>query len=184
MTPARSCSTQLVRRRRVTQLRDVVNDFRLDAERAFETPNHRRDRRVPELPFPFHVSPFPFYRRHLHTRNPARHDAPELGKICRDVQREPVPRDPLLHVNSDARDLAAPAPGPHAGVTRVPLGGYPEVGERVDQCLLQGAEIPMEIRLVAGQVDDRVAPELAGAGEGRLTAPLDFEDVDAVATDD
>ena len=38
----------------------------------------------------------------------------------------------------------------------------------------------MEIRLVLGQVDDRVADELAGAVEGHVTAALDLEDFDAL----
>src|SRR6058998_722065 len=95
-----------------------------------------------------------------------------------------MPRDPLLHVDADARDLPAPPPGPHAGVTGVPLGGYAERGERVDQRLLQGAEIPVQIRLVAGQVDDRVADELTGAVERHVPAALDLEDLDSVAAEE
>src|SRR6266581_1770061 len=146
--------------------------------------NDRRNGGIPEPRFPFPLSPFPFYRCHLDSGDSAGNDPLELGEVRRDVQREPMPRDPLLHVDPDAGDLPAPPPGPHAGVTRVPLGGYAEVGERVDQCLLQGAEIPVEIRLVAGQVDDGVADELSGPVEGNVTAALDLEHLDAVAADE
>src|SRR5881398_1584366 len=98
------------------------------------------------------------------------------------VQRKPMPRDPLLHVDPDARDL--PVPSPHAGVTRVPRGAYAESGERVDQRLLEGAEVPVEVPLVTRQVDDRVADELAGSVERHVPAALDLEDLDAIAAEE
>src|SRR6266576_2168754 len=146
--------------------------------------NDRRNGGIPEPRFPFPLSPFPFYRCHLDSGDSAGNDPLELGEVRHDVQREPMPRDPLLHVNPDARDLPAPPPGPYAGVTRVPPGGNAQAGERVDQRLLQGAEIPVEIRLVAGQVDDRVADQLTRPVEGHVAAALDLEDLDAVAVDE
>src|SRR5438128_11841577 len=93
-----------------------------------------------------------------------------------------MPRDPLLHVDPDARDL--PVPSPHAGVTRVPRGGYAEPGERVDQRLLEGAEVPVEVPLVTRQVDDRVADELAGSVERHVPAALDLADLDAIPAEE
>src|SRR2546426_7389534 len=93
-----------------------------------------------------------------------------------------MPGDPLLHVDPDARDL--PVPSPHAGVTRVARGGYAEPGERVDQRLLEGAEVPVEVPLVTRQVDDRVADELAGSVERHVPAALDLEDLDAIAAEE
>src|SRR2546430_8223568 len=98
-----------------------------------------------------------------------------------------MPRDPLLHVDADARDLPAPPappPGPHAGVTGVPPGGYSERGERVDERLLQGAKVPVQIRRVAGQGDDGGADELAGAVGRHVPPPLDLEDLDALAAEE
>src|SRR2546430_13576239 len=86
-----------------------------------------------------------------------------------------MPRDPLLHVDADARDLPAPPappPGPHAGVTGVPLGGYAERGERVDERLLQGAKVPVQIRRVAGQGGDRGVHQLGRAPGRHLPPPL------------
>src|SRR5213083_2511500 len=123
-------------------------------------------------------SQLPFNGRHLDAGYSAWHDAPELGEVGGHVQREPMPGDPLLHVDPDARDL--PVPSPHAGVTRIPRGGYAEPGERVDQRLLEGAEVPVEVPLVTGQVDDRVADELAGSVERHVPAALDLEDPDAI----
>src|SRR5947208_7437096 len=93
-----------------------------------------------------------------------------------------MPGDPLLHVDPDARDLAVPSP--HAGVTRIPRGGYAEPGERVDQRLLEGAEVPVELPLVTRQLDDRVADELAGSVERHVPAALDLEDLDAIAAEE
>src|SRR2546428_8735237 len=97
-----------------------------------------------------------------------------------------MPRDPWLHVDADARDLPAPPappPGPHAGVTGVPLGGYAERGERVDERLLQGAKVPVQIRRVAGQVDDRVADEPARPAERHVPPTLDLEDLHSPAAE-
>src|SRR2546430_12768607 len=79
--------------------KNFVTDDRLDAEYTFEAADDRTDGRCP-IP----VSRFPFDRRHLDARNPARHDPLELGEVVRDVQSEPMPRYPLLHVDPDARD--------------------------------------------------------------------------------
>src|SRR5438093_1345037 len=189
-----SSSKDVARIRRAESSRETVlnfiEDLCLDAERRFEPPNHRRDGRVPELPFPFPatvresftVSPFPFYRCHLHTGNPARHDAPELGEVGGDVQREAVPRHPLLHVDADAGDLAPS--GPHPGIARVALSRDLELGQRFDQGLLQRAKVPVQVGLMTGQVENRITHELAGAVEGHVTAALDLEDVDAVAADE
>src|SRR5439155_9594557 len=96
-------------------------------------------------------------------------------EIRGDVQREPVPGDPLLHVNPDARDLARPPSRPHTGVAWLPLGGDTQRRQGLDQRLLECAEVPVEVLPVAGQVEDGVADELAGAVERDVAAPLDLE---------
>src|SRR5436309_1511257 len=183
MTSSSKCVARI--RRAESSRETVLNfvaDLCLDAERRFEPPNHRRDRRVPELSFPFSVSPYPFYRRHLHTGNPARHDAPELGEVVRDVQGEAMPRHPLLHVDADAGDLAPSSP--HTGITRVALSRDLELGQRFDQGPLQRAKVPVQVGLMTGQVENRITHELAGAVEGDVTAALYLEDLDAVAADE
>src|SRR5439155_1783352 len=108
-------------------------------------------------------------------RNPARHDAVEMGEIGGDIQREPVRRDPLFHVHADAGDLAAASAGPDAGVARLPLARDVEPGERVDQGLLERAQVPMQVAAVAAQVQDGIADELPRAVEGDIAAALDLE---------
>ena len=100
-----------------------------------------------------------------------------MREIGRHVQGEPVPGDPLLHVDPDARDLA-PA-RPYAGVARVPLGGDAELRECGDERFLEGAEIPVEVRPVAAQVEDRITHQLPGPVERDVAAALDLEHVDA-----
>ena len=67
--------------------------------------------------------------RHHHILDPAGNDQVEVRQISRDVQSESVPRDPFLHVDSDARDL--PSPGPNPGEARLAPGVDPKVLERI-----------------------------------------------------
>ena len=61
----------------------------------------------------------------------------------------------------------------------VPLGHDPQGAERVDERLLDCAQVPVQVLLVVGQVEHRVAHQLAGAVEGHIAAALDLEDLDA-----
>src|SRR5213080_2587693 len=144
--------------------------------------NDRCNGTIPELPFPSPVSRFPCYGGHLDSSDPARHDAPELGEVVRDVQGEAMPRHPLLHVDADAGDLAPSSP--HTGIARVALSRDLELGQRFDQGPLQRAKVPVQVGLMTGQVENRITHELAGAVEGDVTAALDLEDLDAVAADE
>src|SRR5207249_641347 len=90
--------------------------------------------------------------------------------IRRDIQREPVPRDPLLHVHADAGDLAAAPAGPDAGVAGPTLGRDVELGERVDQGLLERAQVPVEVAAIAAQVQDGIADGLPRTAQA-LAAP-------------
>src|SRR2546430_593595 len=159
-------------------MRDVVLHLCRDAERAFEAADHGDHRLLPERPIPRPSSPLPLHRRHLHARNPARDDALELAEVRGDVEGKAVPRDPLLHMDPDARDLAPP-PRPDAGVARVPLGGNAELRECGDERVFEGAEIPVEVLPVAAQVDDRITDQLPGPVERDVAAALDLEHVDA-----
>ena len=103
------------------------------------------------------------HRRHRHRLDAARDDEVEVAKIGRHVEREAVPGDPVARVHADRRDLAAARPD--AGEAGVPLAGNAEVAERVDQRLLDLPQIPVQILLVALEVDDRIADELARARE-------------------
>src|SRR5256886_2607803 len=153
-----------------------------DVEGLCNPANHRLHRLLPQIPFPFPLSRFLLYRRHGDPRNPARHDALEVGEIRRDIQREPVPRDPLLHVHADAGDLAASPAGPDAGVAGPTLGRDVELGERVDQGLLERAQVPVQVAAIAAQVQDGIADELPRAVERDVAAALHLDDGDRKST--
>src|SRR5439155_11124876 len=91
-----------------------------------------------------------------------------------------MPRDPLLHVHSDARDLAdaSLSASQHADVAGVARDRDPELRQRVDQGLLERAQVPVQVHAVPGEVENRVTDELAGAVVGDVAAPLHREHVD------
>src|SRR5262249_18834616 len=84
-------------------------------------------------------------------------------------------------MNADARNFAAARPD--AGQPGVALRRDRETTEAVDQGLLEGAEIPVQIRPEARQVEDRIADELTGAVEGDIAAALDFDEVDPLGAE-
>ena len=88
-----------------------------------------------------------------------------------------MPGDPLLHVNADARDL--PAACPDTGESRVALGGNREDAERVDQRLLECAEVPVQVLLVCAKIENRIADQLARAVKRDVAAALDLKHLDA-----
>ena len=55
----------------------------------------------------------------------------------------------------------------------------PKVAERADQRLLDLPQIPVQIALVALEIDDRIADELPGPVERDVAATLDLEQLDA-----
>src|SRR4029078_9594435 len=95
---------------------------------------------------------------HDHAIDAARDDEIEIGEICRDVEREPVPRNPVAGVNTDGRDLLSS--GPDAGESGVALTRDSVVGQRIDQRLFDLPQVPMQVLTVPFQIDDRIADEL------------------------
>ena len=87
--------------------------------------------------------------------------------------------------DADGGDLALRAPGrrvggqPDAGAPGHAAGGEAELGERVDQRLLQAADVVDDPERL-GQPDQRVADELARAVPGDLAAAVDVDDGGAV----
>ena len=96
----------------------------------------------------------------------ARDDVVEEREIGIDVEREPVHRAPAAQLHADRRDLAVL--DPHA---RIPVeasgAAHAEIGERVDQQLLDGAHVRDRVGHAAAALprhgEDRIADELAGA---------------------
>src|SRR5882762_9687585 len=122
-------------------------------------------------------SPLLQHRRHLHAGDAARNDPCKIREIIGHVEREPVPRDPLLHVDADARDL--PASRPDARESRIAVRRDGENAQSLDERLLQGTQVPVKILLVGGKVENGVADELTGPMKRDVAAALDLEHVDA-----
>ena len=80
-------------------------------------------------------------------------------------------------MNADAHDLLAARPD--ARIAGVSLGGDVEDAERCDERLLERAQVPMEILLVAAEIENRIAHELTRPVESYVATALDFKDVDA-----
>jgi len=118
-------------------------------------------------------------RRHDDAVNSARDDEIEIGEVGRDVEGEPVPGDPVARVHADRGDLLAA--GPHSGERSIPFAGNSIVGERVDQRFLDLSQVPVQILLVALEIDDRISDELAGSVEGDVSSALDLEQLHAFA---
>src|SRR3954447_1798878 len=112
-------------------------------------------------------------------RNPLR----ERRRVEVDVQCVAVRRHPLRDVDPDAGDLAGRL-HPDSGQAVDPRRCNAERRERLDQRLLELAAVALHVLTVPGQVEDRVADELAGAVVGGLAAAVGFDDLDLGAVGD
>ena len=116
------------------------------------------------------------HARHHHLPDAARDDEVERIEVGRHVEREAVQGHPLLHVDADARDLAAR--GPHAGQSGVAIRLDAEVAERLDQHVLEPPQVPVEVLAMCPEVEDRIADQLARTVEGHVAAALDLDHLD------
>ena len=114
--------------------------------------------------------------RHDHLGYSARDDEIEVGEIGRNVEREPVPSHPLLHVNPYAGNL--PVARPHTCITFSPRGSDAEFLQRPDDAVFQSAQEPVQILSVLCEIEDRVPDELAGSMKRDVATPFDLEHVD------
>ena len=93
-------------------------------------------------------------------------------------------RHPARDVDADRRDLAR-RPVSQTPVRPVdPLAGDADGASVADQCLLQVADVALDVAAVPVQVEDRVADELARPMEGRLAAAVGLDDLDVRAGGD
>ena len=105
---------------------------------------------------------------------------PNMREVGSHVEREPVHRAATGDAHADGGDLAGRVgvgADPHAGVAGEAVGAEAEVGERVDQQVLDRRARRRRCRAcrrrpAAGQREDRVADELAGAVVGHVAAPV------------
>ena len=111
------------------------------------------------------VEPLLSERRDGTVGNPARHDVfPHVREVGGDVEGETVHRAPALQADTDGADLARVRSGrvdPHTRVFVEPAGIDAEGGERVDDELLDVADVAARTDLVPDP-DDRVADQLSG----------------------
>ena len=111
---------------------------------------------------------------HFHTSEAAGRDVREgLGGLSGDVDREAVHRDPFSDADAEGGEFART--DPHAGKAFAALGRYTVAGGKLDQQILEKSQIAVEIASPLSEVEDRVADELAGAVESRLSAPVGFK---------
>src|SRR6202521_2000450 len=109
----------------------------------------------------------------------ARYDVSEITQIRIDVQRKAVRSHPAADMNTDRRDFAAGSP--HPGGALLPAGLNPELRQRADQHLLQGANVGHDVALPFSQIEDGVADHLARPMIGDVAAAVGAVKCDASA---
>ena len=111
----------------------------------------------------------------------ARVEERERLQVARDVEGEAVRRDPARDVHADRRDLGARR-RPDADVlrARAHLGRHAELGQGADQRRLQPLDVGPQVAAVVGQVEHRVADQLARAVVRGAAAAVGDGDGDAV----
>src|SRR5438034_10309176 len=120
---------------------------------------------------------FSLRRRHLDLWDTTRYNEVEVRQFGAHVEGEPMPGDPIARVHANGRNLLLSRP--NAGVLRNTLGRDSELAERPNEQFLDLAEIPVKILLVAFEIDDRIADELARPVKGDVSATLDIEQLHA-----
>ena len=79
----------------------------------------------------------------------------------------------MPHAHADGRDLAVF--DPNAGQALASLRGNFVFGQKIDEQLLEPAQIAMQILAAPAKIDNRIAHQLAGPVISRLTAAIDRE---------
>ena len=125
-------------------------------------------------------------RRDRLVADAARHDVVEVRQVGIDVEGEAVHRAAAAQAHADGRDLRGPV-DPHARVAVEPgRTGEPEVGQRVDQHLLDRAHVGDGVghaaAPLAGHRQDRVADELARPVVGDVAAAVGADQLGADAS--
>jgi len=114
---------------------------------------------------------------HLYIGYSARNDHVEVGQVGCDIESEPVPADPLLNVNADARNLAIF--GPDSSVPFFALSFDAKARECMNQTLLYLAKKPVKILAVFAEVEYGIANQLAWPVERNVPSAFDIEYLNA-----
>src|SRR5205814_5945369 len=110
-------------------------------------------------------------RSHRHVRNSTRNDVCERRKIAANVERESMHRDPVTNPDTDRRDLTMA--DPNTGETFALLRLDFVAGKKINQRLLEPAQVAMQVLPAPAKIDNRIAHQLPGPMIRRLTAPID-----------
>ena len=89
-----------------------------------------------------------------------------------DVDGEAVHADPFAHADADGGEFAVFDPDTCEAIAA--LSWDAEVKAGIDEGLLDGADVGVEVFAQGAEVNDRIADELAWAVVGGLTATVDF----------
>src|SRR5579871_4512831 len=92
---------------------------------------------------------------------PAGHDVLKIGQVCRMMQREAVGGDPAADVNTDGSHFLFVCP--NAGKAFDVAGFNSEFSQRVDDCLLDGANKTNHVALPFSQIENGVTDDLSRA---------------------
>src|SRR5207248_3240344 len=108
----------------------------------------------------------------------AGHDAGEMRKIRRHVERNAMIGDPAAHTHADGgnlvlRTIRANNPNSHAAFP--PFACYAEIRERADQPLLEITHEAAHVRRAPPQVEHDVGYALSGPVIGELPATARLE---------
>src|SRR5258708_4369635 len=84
--------------------------------------------------------------------------------------------NPAADMHANSGDFASR--GPHARSARVAPCFYPELSQRIDQRLLEGANVRHHVALPFSQIDDGVADDLTGTMIGYVAAAVGVLEID------
>jgi len=104
----------------------------------------------------------------------AGNDQGEIVEVGVDVERETVAGDPASDPEADRGQFLAAHP--HAREAVDAPRGNPVIGGRANENLLEIADVAVHVAAVRGEVEDRVAHDLAGPVVGDVAAALDLEE--------
>lgn len=99
-----------------------------------------------------------------------RHDVAETSQVAADVQSQAMAGDPAAGTDADGGHLAVVAP--HTGVPRQTLPRQAQCSQYIQHNGLQLAQVPVQVRLVTTQIQDRVQHHLARAMVGDIAATV------------
>src|SRR5690606_5658819 len=106
-----------------------------------------------------------------------RYDIAKVREVCIYVECETVHGYPATGTDTQRADLACPlavSVQPHARISRIAAGRYTVIGQRAYNCLLQRAQIPVDVCKEVVEIQYRVSHNLSGAMICNVAAAVNF----------